>query len=131
QRRTTWAAATSRHPTVSTGLVAFAWRSRLYPGRFASRQICGFPIHCHADAGAAAGMIEKDEFLERRWIELAISSESQSYLRHGVRLAKVALRLGAYRKLRSEEHTSELQSRSELVCRLLLEKKKNKYKHIH
>src|SRR5699024_11719699 len=27
---------------------------------------------------------------------------------------------------RSEEHTSELQSRFELVCRLLLEKKKNK-----
>ena len=26
---------------------------------------------------------------------------------------------------RSEEHTSELQSRSNLVCRLLLEKKKN------
>src|SRR2546428_6195046 len=29
------------------------------------------------------------------------------------------------RDLRSEEHTSELQSRSDLVCRLLLEKKKN------
>src|SRR5687768_17835366 len=29
-------------------------------------------------------------------------------------------------KLRSEEHTSELQSRLHLVCRLLLEKKKNK-----
>src|SRR2546421_5909295 len=28
--------------------------------------------------------------------------------------------------LRSEEHTSELQSRSDLVCRLLLEKKKKK-----
>src|SRR3712207_9296506 len=28
---------------------------------------------------------------------------------------------------RSEEHTSELQSRQYLVCRLLLEKKKNKY----
>src|SRR5260221_6280947 len=27
---------------------------------------------------------------------------------------------------RSEEHTSELQSHSDLVCRLLLEKKKNK-----
>src|SRR5204862_1654629 len=27
---------------------------------------------------------------------------------------------------RSEEHTSELQSRRDLVCRLLLEKKKNK-----
>src|SRR5699024_11718314 len=29
-------------------------------------------------------------------------------------------------RLRSEEHTSELQSRFDLVCRLLLEKKKNK-----
>src|SRR2546421_3516325 len=29
-------------------------------------------------------------------------------------------------KPRSEEHTSELQSRSDLVCRLLLEKKKKK-----
>src|SRR5688572_33211426 len=36
--------------------------------------------------------------------------------------------LGARRrhqKRRSEEHTSELQSQSNLVCRLLLEKKKN------
>src|SRR5690625_5510205 len=32
----------------------------------------------------------------------------------------------ASRTLRSEEHTSELQSRGHLVCRLLLEKKKNK-----
>src|SRR5438105_11129888 len=30
------------------------------------------------------------------------------------------------RQDRSEEHTSELQSRVDLVCRLLLEKKKNK-----
>src|SRR5215475_16138282 len=31
---------------------------------------------------------------------------------------------------RSEEHTSELQSRENLVCRLLLEKKKKKFKQI-
>src|SRR3712207_8244414 len=30
-------------------------------------------------------------------------------------------------RVRSEEHTSELQSRQYLVCRLLLEKKKNKH----
>src|SRR5438034_7586991 len=30
---------------------------------------------------------------------------------------------------RSEEHTSELQSHSDLVCRLLLEKKKKKHLH--
>src|SRR2546421_9709431 len=32
---------------------------------------------------------------------------------------------GTSRPARSEEHTSELQSRSDLVCRLLLEKKKH------
>src|SRR3712207_8579657 len=31
---------------------------------------------------------------------------------------------------RSEEHTSELQSRQYLVCRLLLDKKKNTQKHM-
>src|SRR5438105_11730391 len=41
----------------------------------------------------------------------------------------------AFRGPRSEEHTSELQSRVDLVCRLLLEKKKkkrttvNQYRH--
>src|SRR5438132_7393572 len=34
------------------------------------------------------------------------------------------------RETRSEEHTSELQSHSDLVCRLLLEKKKKKKKKI-
>src|SRR3712207_8094420 len=33
--------------------------------------------------------------------------------------------------LRSEEHTSELQSRQYLVCRLLLEKKKHGQYHYH
>src|SRR2546430_12523275 len=40
--------------------------------------------------------------------------------RHYKQMIAVAWRLGA----RSEEHTSELQSQSNLVCRLLLEKKK-------
>src|SRR2546429_6677204 len=39
----------------------------------------------------------------------------------------------AFTRERSEEHTSELQSRLHLVCRLLLEKKKknNKIKHLY
>src|SRR5437870_7042243 len=36
-----------------------------------------------------------------------------------------AVGLGRHDHPRSEEHTSELQSRGHLVCRLLLEKKKN------
>src|SRR2546430_8990533 len=38
---------------------------------------------------------------------------------------------GVYPERRSEEHTSELQSQSNLVCRLLLEKKKKKSKNYH
>src|SRR5688572_32695864 len=38
--------------------------------------------------------------------------------------------LGRHRARRSEEHTSELQSQSNLVCRLLLEKKKKQKKKI-
>src|SRR5438034_8710260 len=38
--------------------------------------------------------------------------------------------IARWRSLRSEEHTSELQSHSDLVCRLLLEKKKSRRKTI-
>src|SRR5437588_3732522 len=38
--------------------------------------------------------------------------------------SRSANRAGSGRSSRSEEHTSELQSHSDLVCRLLLEKKK-------
>src|SRR5439155_21339079 len=38
--------------------------------------------------------------------------------------------LAAERERRSEEHTSELQSRGHLVCRLLLEKKKQKQRSL-
>src|SRR5262249_58704069 len=34
---------------------------------------------------------------------------------------------GSHARVRSEEHTSELQSLTNLVCRLLLEKKKNRH----
>src|SRR2546430_2949462 len=42
----------------------------------------------------------------------------------------VASNGGRVASLRSEEHTSELQSQSNLVCRLLLEKKKKQKKNM-
>src|SRR5690554_7095734 len=42
----------------------------------------------------------------------------------GVYFYLVKLKNVAFEEVRSEEHTSELQSRPHLVCRLLLEKKK-------
>src|SRR5205085_9858230 len=46
----------------------------------------------------------------------------------GERLYHLLAPRDAVRGRRSEEHTSELQSQSNLVCRLLLEKKKRKKK---
>src|SRR2546422_7003035 len=43
-------------------------------------------------------------------------------------LLQVKFQMGQPELLRSEEHTSELQSRLHLVCRLLLEKKKKNNK---
>src|SRR3712207_8253214 len=54
------------------------------------------------------------EELERAHVQLPITAH---------RVVQSALRLRERRG--SEEHTSELQSRQYLVCRLLLEKKKN------
>src|SRR5438132_10683478 len=44
----------------------------------------------------------------------------------GLELPVLLDRLGSRQLKRSEEHTSELQSHSDLVCRLLLEKKKTR-----
>src|SRR5437660_8848183 len=47
------------------------------------------------------------------------SALSRFFARHGITIKKIGKA-----RCRSEEHTSELQSRGHLVCRLLLEKKK-------
>src|SRR5206468_12173910 len=44
----------------------------------------------------------------------------------GLAVSRKVKRRKNFSHRRSEEHTSELQSRSDLVCRLLLEKKKKK-----
>src|SRR5687768_18413124 len=47
------------------------------------------------------------------------------------RMGSRALAIDSIRWVRSEEHTSELQSRLHLVCRLLLEKKKQLFRDLH
>src|SRR5439155_9631319 len=56
-------------------------------------------------------------------VPLYLAAHDQSATRIAVVAAVYPAVWGA---LRSEEHTSELQSRGHLVCRLLLEKKKNR-----
>src|SRR3712207_7742664 len=51
--------------------------------------------------------------------------ENQAALTHDANLERSVMLNSLKTRYRSEEHTSELQSRQYLVCRLLLEKKKN------
>src|SRR2546426_8314164 len=77
------------------------------------------------------------EEIEVRIDELDPEEELVVYCHQGVRSAAVAeyLRQRGFKNVknlaggRSEEHTSELQSPCNLVCRLLLEKKKNNNLH--
>src|SRR5206468_6156324 len=70
---------------------------------------------------AASGAVEARRAPEceiRVWIpEIAVPKAARAWLSRAAEVPH-----------RSEEHTSELQSRSDLVCRLLLEKKKKKKK---
>src|SRR6266536_6153069 len=67
----------------------------------------------------------------RSWARARVPAECSSRPRTLLRLRP---RSSSCSTIRSEEHTSELQSRVDLVCRLLLEKKKKhkkkKHKHI-
>src|SRR2546422_10767397 len=54
------------------------------------------------------------------WFQLGIRNDAAAE-----KLARAGIRVVQDRCMRSEEHTSELQSRLHLVCRLLLEKKKD------
>src|SRR5437762_9855049 len=63
--------------------------------------------------------------------ELGVRTEAEKPARRATEekfAGKVFVLTGTLPNMRSEEHTSELQSPMYLVCRLLLEKKKKKYK---
>src|SRR2546430_3511127 len=88
-----------------------------YPPLFRSRceQTVVTPPHRGAVSGASSGPNRED----KRFTSPALPFVAEV----------ITVRIGTgrgelKRRIRSEEHTSELQSQSNLVCRLLLEKKK-------
>src|SRR5688572_32093765 len=89
-------------------------------------------VHMVAGLGLLPGVIVDQHFEARNRLGrlLAIIAQNPSLLGIGVDEDTAGV-VGPDRVLevRSEEHTSELQSQSNLVCRLLLEKKKNTSEH--
>src|SRR5207247_2858243 len=77
--------------------------------------IIGAPRAAIVSGMAAAGYTTREE----------PSTSSRSASRASAKAASRTSGRSAWPNERSEEHTSELQSRVDLVCRLLLEKKKS------
>src|SRR3712207_7857804 len=92
-------------------------RSTLFPYTTLFRSaVASAPAHIHR--GCLGCRLRARGIIERR---------PEGVLRAG----PAGLRAQLRKRRRSEEHTSELQSRQYLVCRLLLEKKKQKTKQTH
>src|SRR5438270_6556926 len=66
---------------------------------------------------------DQHSFPTRRSSDLSVRDAAAPQSGRGAWLDGVRLRATRLVRIRSEEHTSELQSQSNLVCRLLLEKK--------
>src|SRR5437588_8361320 len=88
-------------------------RSTLFPYTTLFRSFCRFPNHQYC-------RFELE--IEAAWTAASASGQDDP---EQAAAAFLAL------DLRSEEHTSELQSHSDLVCRLLLEKKKTEQNNLH
>src|SRR2546428_669810 len=92
-------------------------RSTLFPYTTLFRSLVGERL---------ADVVEKPHALGELGVGADLRRHHPGEPGHLLRVLETVLAEGG----RSEEHTSELQSRSDLVCRLLLEKKKNGA-HVH
>src|SRR3712207_8310934 len=86
-------------------------RSTLFPYTTLFRSLLALPQRVELRVGEQVGLAAVGGLLERRVAGL-------------LEVVALGARDGVGHVARSEEHTSELQSRQYLVCRLLLEKKK-------
>src|SRR5688572_31823890 len=96
-------------------------RSTLFPYTTLFRSSCISSSVTSCAATFAQGGSSDAAFVYGTW-SIEHTREVAGHARESV--ARAEKRVG--HEIRSEEHTSELQSQSNLVCRLLLEKKKTK-----
>src|SRR5256885_7265794 len=92
-------------------------RSTLFPYTTLFRSDVKRSVFAHFDRHLVTGF----------GVDVLAGNEVAAYQADGAEQQRAAC--GRARSLRSEEHTSELQSPCNLVCRLLLEKKQTTYSH--
>src|SRR5687768_18085020 len=96
-------------------------RSTLFPYTTLFRSLADF---IEVAGTAAAGGFGKLQVIAPPCLPTGNHHLAQGHKAHA-QAVRLPLASKRHRLARSEEHTSELQSRLHLVCRLLLEKKKN------
>src|SRR5690348_18211057 len=97
------------------------------------RDLHSFPTRRSSDLGRSGGECRQPDLVSEHPETEARRGDARAdaWARWQQRRIRQDFRQGRKHELRSEEHTSELQSPVHLVCRLLLEKKKkNIYKNI-
>src|SRR6266496_4824958 len=97
-------------PVCSRSMATIRWRSRASNRR-------------RPGSASAAVMATSSRVLDIGCVEPRFGLIVHAFLEQRQQRHLLLLHVGQH-ALRSEEHTSELQSRRDLVCRLLLEKKK-------
>src|SRR5206468_8050300 len=80
-------------------------------------------FQCSANFGRMVRVIVNEQKALALIFDLEPASRVLEFTKRSCNFFKRNSKLDRERDHRSEEHTSELQSRSDLVCRLLLEKK--------
>src|SRR5437879_7078508 len=100
------------------GLVARGRKRGVHRKRRERRPLPGMLLHIDGS--------RHQWFQDERWYDLIVildDATSEIYYAQLVEEESTATVMAGLREVRSEEHTSELQSPMYLVCRLLLEKK--------
>src|SRR5690349_22691082 len=122
-RSMTWRQTGERVKAIAAGLVALGLHREQRVGILSNTRVewllCDLGI---LSAGGATTTVYPSSTAEECAFIIADSGSEIAIVEDASQLAKLVA------QKRSEEHTSELQSRRDLVCRLLLEKKKKKKK---
>src|SRR5205085_8177091 len=110
----------STHPSLLASYCVF------FSSSGAHRHLPSFPTRRSSDLSGPAYIFLILEALADAGVKVGLSRRNAQRLAAQTVMGSAKLLLDTDEHPRSEEHTSELQSQSNLVCRLLLEKKKKK-----
>src|SRR5436190_18366408 len=97
---------------------------KMGPAQMDTKVVCGMTLRKDPARESCFKVVDTDAEMVA-WADMSPQSRRERVHRHmSNEITSLEIAAQCLADFRSEEHTSELQSHSDLVCRLLLEKKK-------